>query len=123
MIATRNQSGGNPGILLNFFIKNLEYDMTKKLDSKVTILGLIALIALMMVEPAFAVGGLSKVNTFVQNVLSVLQGIAIAVVTVAIMWAGYKFLFKHADIAEVGKILGGGLLVGGAAELAAYLLG
>jgi type IV secretion system protein VirB2/type IV secretion system protein PtlA len=77
----------------------------------------------MMVEPAFAVGGLSKVNTFVQNVLSVLQGIAIAVVTVAIMWAGYKFLFKHADIAEVGKILGGGLLVGGAAELAAYLLG
>jgi type IV secretion system protein VirB2/type IV secretion system protein PtlA len=63
------------------------------------------------------------VNTFVQNVLSVLQGIAIAVVTVAIMWAGYKFLFKHADIAEVGKILGGGLLVGGAAELAAYLLG
>jgi type IV secretion system protein VirB2/type IV secretion system protein PtlA len=97
--------------------------MTKKLDSKVTILGLIALIALMMVEPAFAVGGLSKVNTFVQNVLSVLQGIAIAVVTVAIMWAGYKFLFKHADIAEVGKILGGGLLVGGAAELAAYLLG
>jgi type IV secretion system protein VirB2/type IV secretion system protein PtlA len=97
--------------------------MTKKLDNKVTILGLIALIALMMVEPAFAVGGLSKVNTFVQNVLSVLQGIAIAVVTVAIMWAGYKFLFKHADIAEVGKILGGGLLVGGAAELAAYLLG
>jgi len=97
--------------------------MTKKLDSKVTILGLIVLIALMMVEPAFAVGGLSKVNTFVQNVLSVLQGIAIAVVTVAIMWAGYKFLFKHADIAEVGKILGGGLLVGGAAELAAYLLG
>jgi glutamate-1-semialdehyde aminotransferase len=44
-------------------------------------------------------------------------------VTCAIMWAGYKFLFKHADIAEVGKILGGGLLVGGAAELAAYLLG
>lgn len=96
--------------------------MTKKLN-RVTVLGLFALLALMAVEPAFAAGGLDKVNTFVQNVLAVLQGIAIAVVTCAIMWAGYKFLFKHADIAEVGKILGGGLLVGGAAELAAYLLG
>jgi len=91
---------------------------------RVTVLSAIALLALLAVEPAFAAGGgLDKVNTFVQNVLAVLQGIAIAVVTCAIMWAGYKFLFKHADIAEVGKILGGGLLVGGAAELAAYLLG
>ena len=46
-----------------------------------------------------------------------------AVVTIAIMWAGYKFLFKHADIAEVGKILAGGLLIGGAAELARYIVG
>jgi hypothetical protein len=44
------------------------------------------------------------------------------VVTVAIMWAGYKFLFKNADMAECGKILAGGLLIGGAAELAGYLL-
>jgi len=97
--------------------------MTKKLISNVTTIGALALMTLIAVEPAFAEGGLDKVNTFVQNVLAVLQGIAIAVVTCAIMWAGYKFLFKHADIAEVGKILGGGLLVGGAAELAAYLLG
>ncbi len=97
--------------------------MTKKLISNVTTIGVLALMTLIAVEPAFAEGGLDKVNTFVQNVLAVLQGIAIAVVTCAIMWAGYKFLFKHADIAEVGKILGGGLLVGGAAELAAYLLG
>lgn len=80
--------------------------------------------ALFAVEPAFAQGGgLGKVNTFLENVLSVLRGASIAVVTIAIIWAGYKFLFKHADIAEVGKILAGGLLIGGAAELARYLLG
>lgn len=79
-------------------------------------------LALLAAEPAFAQGGLDKVNTFVENVLVVLRGISIGVVTVAIMWAGYKFLFKQADMAECGKIMAGGLLIGGAAELAAYLL-
>lgn len=87
-----------------------------------SVLALAVLAALMFAEPAFAQGGLDKVNTFVENVLTVLRGVSIGVVTIAIMWAGYKFLFKHADMAECGKILAGGLLIGGAAELAAYLL-
>lgn len=74
-------------------------------------------------EPAFAAGGLDKINTFIDNVKSVLTGVSLAVVTIAIMWAGYKFLFKHADFGEVGKILGGGLAIGGASQLASYLLG
>jgi ammonia channel protein AmtB len=86
------------------------------------IMAMMACIALMTVEPAFAQGGLEKVNTFVENLLVVLRGISIGVVTIAIMWAGYKFLFKHADMAECGKILAGGLLIGGAAELASFLL-
>lgn len=82
-----------------------------------------AFLTLLAVEPAFAqTGGLQKVNTFMDNVLAVLRGVSVTAVTIAIMWAGYKFLFKHADIAEIGKILGGGLLIGGAAELARYLL-
>lgn len=80
-------------------------------------------LSLLIAQPALAQGGLEKVNTFVENVLTVLRGISIGVVTVAIMWAGYKFLFKQADMAECGKILAGGLLIGGAAELAGYLLG
>ncbi|QGG78960.1 TrbC/VirB2 family protein [Pseudomonas syringae] len=81
-----------------------------------------AFLTLFAVEPALAQGGLQKVNTFMDNVLAVLRGVSVTAVTIAIMWAGYKFLFKHADIAEIGKILGGGLLIGGAAELARYLL-
>jgi len=79
-------------------------------------------VMVMAVEPAFAQGGLDKVNTFMDNVLTILRGVSLTVVTIAIMWAGYKYLFKHADLAEAGKILAGGLLIGGAAELAAYLL-
>ncbi|EKL9720598.1 MULTISPECIES: TrbC/VirB2 family protein [Pseudomonadota] len=88
----------------------------------VPLLALVAALALFAVEPAFAQGGLDKVNTFMDNVLSILRGVSITVVTIAIMWAGYKFLFKHADIAECAKILAGGLLIGGAAELARFLL-
>lgn len=87
------------------------------------LLALLAFAALFAAEPAFAQGGLDKVNTFMDNVLSILRGVSITVVTIAIMWAGYKFLFKHADIAECAKILAGGLLIGGAAELARFLLG
>lgn len=79
-------------------------------------------LALFVVEPAFAQGGLEKVNTFVDNVLVILRACSIGVVTIAIMWAGYLFLFKRADMADCGKILVGGLLIGGAAELASYLL-
>lgn len=82
----------------------------------------LCVLVLVSVEPALAQGGLEKVNTFVDSVLLVLRGISIGVVTIAIMWAGYKYLFKQADISEVGKILMGGLLIGGAAELAGYLL-
>ncbi len=76
---------------------------------------------LVTIEPAFA-QGVEKVNTFIDNVLTLLRGASIAVVTIAVMWAGYKYLYKHADLAEVGKILAGGLLIGGAAEFANFLL-
>jgi type IV secretion system protein VirB2/type IV secretion system protein PtlA len=91
---------------------------------KLTLMTLMAVAMLIAAEPALAQssGGLDKVNTFVENVLLVLRGISIGVVTIAIMWAGYQFLFKRADFTEIGKILGGGLLVGGASELARYLL-
>ncbi|MDP4573451.1 TrbC/VirB2 family protein [Pseudomonas sp. LPH60] len=80
-----------------------------------------SLLTLFAVDPAFA-QGIDKVNTFVENVLAVLRGISIAAVTIAVMVSGYKFIFKHADVAEVGKILGGGLLIGSATEITRFLL-
>lgn len=102
------------------------YASNSKLMKAPSFLAAVVCITLLAVEPAFAQiggGGLTKVNTFMDNVLMVLRGVSITVVTIAIIWAGYKFLFKHADLGEVGKILGGGLLIGGAAELAGFLLG
>ncbi|WP_108773823.1 TrbC/VirB2 family protein, partial [Xanthomonas fragariae] len=66
--------------------------------------------------------GLDKVNESVQKVLSVCHGISIGVVTIAIIVAGYKIAFGNSRFMEVVPILGGGLLVAVAAELAAYLI-
>lgn len=90
-------------------------------SNKGSVLTLAMLAALFVVEPAFA-QGLTKVNTFVDNILTLLRGISLAAVTIAFLWAGYKFLFKKADMTEVGTILGGGLFIGGAAELAGWLI-
>lgn len=102
--------------------KQLNMNKTTAMKNTGTICAMMAFAMLVAVEPAFA-QGVEKIDSFLENVLSILRGASIAVVTIAIMWAGYKYLFKHADLAEVGKILAGGLLIGGAAELARFLLG
>lgn len=89
----------------------------------------ISILYLICIEPSFAEGegggggGLDKVNSFLEKILTVLHGISITIVTIAIIWSGYKFLFKNADIRACATILGGGLLIGGATEIAGYLLG
>lgn len=72
---------------------------------------------------AFAAGGLDKVNAFMENVKEILSGAAIVTVTVAVMVVGYKVIFTQWDARECGKILMGGLFIGGGAEIASYLVG
>lgn len=93
--------------------------------SRFLILVLLAGVLCSLVDPAWAqaVGGLDRVNTFVESILAVLRGVSVGVATIAIIWAGYKFFYSRADLSEVLYILGGGLLVGGAAEIARYLVG
>lgn len=93
--------------------------------SRFLILVLLAGVLCSLVDPAWAqaVGGLDRVNTFVESILAVLRGVSVGVATIAIIWAGYKFFYQRADLSEVLYILGGGLLVGGAAEIARYLVG
>jgi type IV secretion system protein VirB2 len=42
--------------------------------------------------------------------------------TVAIMWAGFKMAFSHAQWSDVSNVVIGGILVGGAAGIAAWLI-
>ena len=62
--------------------------------------------------------GFDKINTTVTNVNAILVTISIAVVTIAIIWAGFKMIFQGARLADVANVLIGGTLIGGAAAFA-----
>ena len=81
-----------------------------------------ALAALMLFAGPAAAEGLESVNTFLQTVVDLLKGAGVLIVTVSIMWCGYKILFKGASFSEVAMIFVGGLLIGAASTIAGYLL-
>ena len=78
--------------------------------------------ALVLNKPALAAGGFDKINTTVTNVNAILVTISIAVVTIAIIWAGFKMIFQGARLADVANVLIGGTLVGGAAAFASFIV-
>ena len=81
---------------------------------------LIAGALLLEAHPAWA--QISKVNTVMTNVQTVLVGVAVTLFTVAIMWAGFKMAFQQAQWSEISNLVIGGILVGGAAGIAAWLV-
>lgn len=64
-----------------------------------------------------------KVNDTMEAVQGVLAGVAITVFTIAIMWAGFKLAFQNARWTEISNVVIGGILVGGASGMAAWLIG
>jgi type IV secretion system protein VirB2 len=69
-----------------------------------------------------AAQGFDKINTTVTNVQAILVTISIAVVTIAIIWAGFKMIFQGARLADVANVLLGGTIIGGAAAFAGYIV-
>ena len=80
----------------------------------------LAIALFLAAAPAFA--QISKVNSVMTNVQTTLVGVAVTIFTVAIMWAGFKMAFQHAKWTEISNIVIGGILVGGAAGIASWLL-
>lgn len=68
-------------------------------------------------------GADTKVCGFFDNIKGLLNIASIAVVTIAIIFAGYQIAFAHKRIADVAPILIGGLLIGAAGQLARMLMG
>ena len=71
---------------------------------------------------ALAAGGIDKVNDFMQNLSTALYGIGAVVLTIAFMWAGFKVMFQGQTLREVAPVFIGGVIVGSASAIAAYLI-
>jgi type IV secretion system protein VirB2 len=91
-------------------------DQLKRTSQAFTVLGLL------LGQAAAKAQGFEKVNTTVTNVTALLVTIAVAVVTIAIMWAGFKMIFQGARLSDVANVLLGGTLIGGASAFAAYIV-
>ena len=66
--------------------------------------------------------GFDKISTTITNINAMLVTISVAVVTMAIIWAGFKMIFQGARLADVANVLIGGTLIGGAAAFASYIV-
>ena len=67
--------------------------------------------------------GFDKVNTTVTNVNAILATISVGVVTIAVIWAGFKMIFQGARLADVANVLIGATLIGAAGAIASFLVG
>ncbi|MBB1116357.1 TrbC/VirB2 family protein [Stenotrophomonas sp. W1S232] len=59
---------------------------------------------------------------FLDNINGLLSVASIAVVTIAIIFAGYQIAFAHKRISDVAPILIGGLLIGAAGQIASMIM-
>ena len=73
-----------------------------------------ALAALILSDPALAAAGTQSLNNTLQTIL---------IVTGAIIWAGYRMLYTHANIQTVGGPFLGACLIAAAPWLAELLVG
>lgn len=86
-----------------------------------------ALAASMLFLPVLALaqdgtGARGRVETFFTNINSLLNVASIAVVTIAVIFAGYQIAFNHKRIGDVAPVLIGGFLIGAAGQIAKMLL-
>lgn len=63
-----------------------------------------------------------SVCTFLGDINNLLSIASIAVVTIAIIFAGYQIAFAHKRISDVAPILIGGLLIGAAGQIASMIM-
>lgn len=73
------------------------------------------------VIPAFA-DGFERANTVMEKVSTGLHGLAAITITVAVIWIGYKTLWKGESLSQCGYIIIGGILIGGGSEIGALLM-
>jgi type IV secretion system protein VirB2 len=64
----------------------------------------------------------TNIKSFFNTINGILGIISLAVVTIAIVFAGYQIAFAHKRFSDVAPVLIGGLMVGGAAAIASMLV-
>ncbi|MBB4654981.1 type IV secretion system protein VirB2 [Xanthomonas sp. F14] len=110
----------------------MKFEIDKKTVADAKMVGTQAVKALLFTSLLLAAGGAGATNElggtdtrvcgFLNNVTKLLNMGSIAVVTIAVIVAGYQIAFAHKRISEVSPILIGGVLIGAAGQIANMIL-
>ncbi|MCC4621757.1 TrbC/VirB2 family protein [Xanthomonas cassavae CFBP 4642] len=110
----------------------MKFEIDKKTVADAKMVGTQALKALLFTSLLLVAGGAGATNElggtdtrvcgFLNNVTRLLNMGSIAVVTIAVIVAGYQIAFAHKRISEVSPILIGGVLIGAAGQIANMIL-
>ncbi|MGO1072772.1 TrbC/VirB2 family protein [Lysobacter sp. CA199] len=79
-------------------------------------------VMLMLPEVSFAQTAETRVGGFLTKLNGLLNIASVAIVTIAVIFAGYQIAFAHKRIADVAPVLIGGFLIGAAAQLAKMVI-
>ncbi|HIH9926921.1 TPA: TrbC/VirB2 family protein, partial [Klebsiella pneumoniae] len=85
------------------------FSKVKELISRASAYVLAPAMSVFAASPAFA-DGFSRANTIMEKVSSGLHGLAAITITVAVIWIGYKTLWKGESLSQCGYIIIGGIL-------------
>ncbi len=103
------------------------FNAVRELPGKLTLAAIALAPGLVWADPPASSGDFggadTKVTTFLTNLTGLLDIASIAIVTIAIVFAGYQIAFAHKRISDVAPILIGGLLIGAAGQLAKMVIG
>ncbi|ENP7393680.1 TrbC/VirB2 family protein [Salmonella enterica] len=94
----------------------------KDLIRRASSCALLPVMSVFAASPAFAADGFTRANTIMQKVSNGLHGLAAITITVAVIWIGYKTLWKGESLSQCGYIIIGGILIGGGSEIGALLM-
>lgn len=83
----------------------------------------LALLTAVAAEPALAAAGTQSVTNFFNTIEGTLQTVSLVVVTISVMWAGFRVLFMGNAFQEVAKPLLGGIMIGSAGWIASLFVG
>ena len=92
-----------------------------------TVMALASVATAMLAFPELAFaqdgsGAETSVTTFFDNINNLLNVASIAIVTIAVIFAGYQIAFNHMRFGDVAPVLIGGFLIGAAAQIAKMLI-
>lgn len=83
---------------------------------------LVSMLALPDLAFAQSLDAESRVTGFIGKINGLLNIASVAIVTIAVIFAGYQIAFAHKRISDVAPILIGGFLIGAAAQLAKMVI-